>query len=73
MEEDEGAVFDPELRMLARLVEARCHVAGDLIEVDRGVWAIHGSIPVGGEVIMAKFSLRDEAASVLDRLGPNQP
>ena len=66
-------MFDPELRLLARLVEARSHVAGDLIEVDRGIWVIHGSIPVGGDVIMAEFSLRDEAKAVLDRLGPNQP
>ncbi len=40
-------MFDLGLRLLARLVEARCHVAGDLIEVDRGTWVIHGSIPSG--------------------------
>jgi hypothetical protein len=47
-------------------------IAGDVLEVSLGVWAIHGSIPVDGEVILAEFSLLDEAKSVLDQLRPNR-
>ena len=62
---------DQRLRLLEQLLDARVLVAGDVIEVSLGVWAIHGSIPVDGEVILAEFALPDEARSVLDRLGPN--
>ena len=62
-----------EVRALEQLVEERVCIAGDVVEVSVGVWAIHGSIPVDGEVILAEFPLLAEARSVLDRLGPNQP
>jgi hypothetical protein len=62
---------DPSLRLLEQLLDARAYVAGDVLEVSLGVWAIHGSIPVDGEVILAEFALPDEARSVLERLGPN--
>ena len=62
---------DQRLRLLERFVEEWVCVAGDVVEVSRGVWAVHGYIPVDGEVILAEFELRDEARSVLDRLGPN--
>ena len=63
---------DPSLRLLEQFLDARAYVAGDVLEVSRGVWAIHGSIPVDGEVILAEFSLPDEAMSVLERLAPNR-
>ena len=62
---------EPRLRLLERLLDERVHVAGDVVEVSRGVWAIHGSIPVDGDVILAEFAVPDEARSLLDRLGPN--
>ena len=62
---------DPSLRLLQQFLDARAYVAGDVLEVSLGVWAIHGSIPVDGEVILAEFTLPDEARSVLERLGPN--
>jgi hypothetical protein len=64
-------VLDQTLRLLDQLVDQRVRVAGDVLEVSLGVWAIHGSIPVDGEVILAEFSLLDEARSVLDQLRPN--
>ena len=63
---------DPSLRLLEQFLDARAYVAGDVLEVSHGVWAIHGSIPVDGEVILAEFSLPDEARSVLERLAPNR-
>jgi hypothetical protein len=67
----EGAMRDPRLHMLEQLVDERVRIAGDVLEVSVGVWAIHGSIPVDGEVILGEFALLDEARSVLDQLGPN--
>jgi hypothetical protein len=65
-------MLDQTLRLLDQLVDQRMRAAGDVLEVSLGVWAIHGSIPVDGEVILAEFSLLDEAKSVLDQLRPNR-
>jgi hypothetical protein len=62
---------DPRVRLLEQLVDQRVRIAGDVVEVSRGVWAIHGSIPVDGEVIVAEFAVLDEARSVLHELRPN--
>jgi hypothetical protein len=66
-------MLDPRLRLLEQLVDQRVPIAGDVLEVSLGVWAIHGSIPVDGEVILAEFGVLDEARSVLHQLGPNHP
>jgi hypothetical protein len=65
-------MVDRRLHLLEQLVDERVPVAGDVVEVSVGVWAIHGSIAVDGEVILAEFSLLDEARSVLAQLGPNR-
>jgi predicted acyltransferase (DUF342 family) len=65
-------MLDPRLHVLEQLVDERVRIAGDVLEVRVGVWVIHGSIPVDGEVILAEFSVLDEARSVLDQLGPNR-
>jgi hypothetical protein len=65
-------MVDRRLRLLEQLIDERVPVAGDVVEVSVGVWAIHGSIAVDGEVILAEFSLLDEARSVLAQLGPNR-
>lgn len=65
-------MLDPRLHVLEQLIAERVRIAGDVLEVSVGVWAIHGSIPVDGDVILAEFSLLDEARSVLDQLGPNR-
>jgi hypothetical protein len=64
-------MLDPRLHVLEQLIDERVLVAGDVLEVSLAVWAIHGSIPVDGKVILAEFSLIDEARSVLDQLGAN--
>jgi hypothetical protein len=56
-------MLDQTLRLLDQLVDQRMRAAGDVLEVSLGVWAIHGSIPVDGEVILAEFSVLDEARS----------
>jgi hypothetical protein len=65
-------MHDQRLRVLEQLIDQRVRVAGDVLEVSLGVWAIHGSIAVDGDVILAEFSVLDEARSVLGELGPNQ-
>jgi hypothetical protein len=44
----------------------------DLFQMDAEIWAIHGSIPVDGEVILAEFDQREAAAAVLAYLAAAQ-
>jgi hypothetical protein len=43
-------------------------VEGDLVEVAKGVWAIHGRWPYDGDVILAEYTSVTEAHVVLDHL-----
>src|SRR3954469_16810873 len=43
-------------------------VDGDVVAIDDGTWAIHGVIPVDGEVILAEFGTLEEAQAVLERI-----
>jgi hypothetical protein len=36
--------------------------------IGTGTWAIHGTIPVDGEVLMAEFDTQDEARDALGQL-----
>jgi len=38
------------------------------IEIDPHTWAIHGSIPVGGEAILAEFANKADAEAALELL-----
>jgi hypothetical protein len=44
----------------------------DLFQMDAQMWAIHGYIPVDGEVILAEFDHRETARSVLTQLAAAQ-
>src|SRR4051794_14049424 len=44
-------------------------VDGDVVAIDDGTWAIHGVIPVDGEVILTEFGTLEEAQAVLERIG----
>jgi hypothetical protein len=59
---------DPQLMFLEELVEEHASSAGDVIEVDAHTWAIHGSIAVDGEVIMAEYDTEEHARFVLQEL-----
>jgi hypothetical protein len=59
---------DRQLLFLEELVEEHAAVAGDVVEIDTHTWAIHGSIAVDGDVIMAEFDTQDEARAVLNEL-----
>jgi hypothetical protein len=50
------------------LVDEHATVAGDVFEIDEHTWAIHGSIPIDGEVLIAEFSREQDAVAVLEEL-----
>jgi hypothetical protein len=60
-----------QLEFLEELVDARANVAGDVLQIGISTWAIHGSIPVDGEVLVARYESLEEASHVLAQLGPN--
>jgi hypothetical protein len=63
---------DPQLAFLEELVEEHATVDGDIIEIDAHTWAIHGFIPVDGEVIMAEYESEEHARIVLDELAAEE-
>jgi hypothetical protein len=78
MNEPQGEQDDDRILLRRQLVEDRANIAADVFEVDPHTWAIHGVIPVGGDVIMAEFETEDEAKTVLGKLsapeyGPPAP
>jgi hypothetical protein len=61
---------DRQLELLLELARANDRIAGDLSQLGDGLWAIHGTIPVDGDVIMAEFGSVDAARTVLGQV-PN--
>jgi hypothetical protein len=59
---------DPQLTFLEELVEEHVSIAGDILELDAHTWAIHGSIAVDGEVIMAEYDTEEQARTILDEV-----
>jgi hypothetical protein len=59
-----------QLQFLEVLVEENASIAGDVIQVTEHMWAIHGYIPVDGDVLMAEFDTYDQATNVLGQLHP---
>ena len=57
-----------QLVFLEELVEEHATIAGDVVEIDTHTWAIHGSIAVDGDVIMAEFDTEEHARTVLGEL-----
>jgi hypothetical protein len=56
------------LEFLRALLVENASIDGDVFEIDQDAWAIHGVIPVDGEVLLAGFETYDEANRVLDQL-----
>ena len=44
----------------------------DLFQMDPQMWAVHGYIPVDGEVILAEFDQRETAVTFLAQLATAQ-
>jgi hypothetical protein len=62
----DGEQPDRQVLFLRELVDDNATIAGDVTEVAGHTWAIHGAIPVDGEVIMAEFDTYDHARVALD-------
>ena len=59
---------DPQLQFLRELVDANAPIAGDVARISEDTWAIHGIIPVDGDVILAEFDSYEGARITLDQL-----
>ena len=59
---------DPQLAFLQELIAEHATVAGDVLEIDEHTWAIHGTIALDGDVIMAEYDTEAHAHIVLDEL-----
>jgi hypothetical protein len=59
---------DPQLTFLQQLVEEHATIAGDVIELETHTWAIHGTIPIDGDVIMAEYDTEQHARTILGSL-----
>ncbi len=62
----DGEQPDRQLLFLREQVDDNATIAADITEVAGNTWAVHGAIPVDGEVIMAEFDTYDQAKVVLD-------
>lgn len=59
---------DRRLDVLRELVEENASIDGDVVEISKDAWAIHGVFPYDGEVPMAVFDTYEEAKQVLDEV-----
>ena len=57
----------PEM-LIESILHHRPRLDQDLFQIDTQLWAIHGYIPVDGEVILAEFDQPETARAVLARL-----
>jgi hypothetical protein len=63
-----GEESDRQLRFIQELLAENVQIAGDVAEIATNTWAIHGVIPVDGDVLVAEFDTYDEANVVLDEI-----
>jgi len=71
MNETRSEQTDRQLRFIEELLDENVLIAGDVTEIGTHTWAIHGVIPVGGDVIVAEFDTYSEARVVLNRISTN--
>jgi hypothetical protein len=50
------------------LIDEHVHISCDIVPIDDTTWAIHGSIAVDGDVILAEFEDPADAESALQEL-----
>jgi hypothetical protein len=68
MNDERGEQTDPAQRIIQELIDEHVRFDYDLVRIDDQTWAIHGSIAVDGEVILAEFTTQDDARSALEQL-----
>jgi hypothetical protein len=57
-----------EERVVRTLIEEHVQVSCQLLPIDEHTWAVHGSIAVDGEVILAEFDDRDDAELAVEEI-----
>jgi hypothetical protein len=67
MSENTDALARPEL-VVDALLRHGALIAGGVLQISADTWAVHGSIPMDGEVILAEFDRPEMASTVLDQL-----
>jgi hypothetical protein len=60
-----------QLQFLTELVNSHTEVAGDILQIGLTTWAIYGSIPVDGDVLVAEYDSLESAKAALAQLPPN--
>jgi len=65
---DERRETDSDPRIVEDIIAEHFPFDCNLIPIDAHTWAIHGSIPVAGDVILAEFSNREDAEAALKLL-----
>jgi hypothetical protein len=68
-----GEQPDRRLLLLRALIDENATIDGDVVEIDVHTWAIHGVIPVDGDVLMAEYDTYDQAKLALDSLSVDPP
>jgi hypothetical protein len=68
-----GQPIETQLRFVTDLVDHGAAVDGQVIRIADATWAVHGRIPVDGDVIIAEFDDPDAASAVIDRLWQPRP
>jgi len=61
-----------QLGLLTDLLDAHVHIAGDIVRIGLTRWALYGSIPFDGNVLVAEYDSPEEAGRALTFLGPNR-
>jgi hypothetical protein len=61
-----------DLGVIQELIDEHFPFDCNLIEIDAHTWAIHGSIPVGGEAILAEFGNKADAEAALELLAASE-
>jgi hypothetical protein len=59
-------------RLVEELIDEHVRVDCNLIPIDANTWAIHGSVAVDGNVILAEFDNKDDAEAALERIAAAQ-
>ena len=57
-----------ELGIVEELIDEHFRVDCTLIQIDAETWAIHGTIAVDGNVILAEFSNQQDAQTAIEQL-----
>ncbi len=68
MQDPHHELSDPDQQIIETLIDEHIHVSYDVVPIDDETWAIHASIAVDGEVIVAEFHDRADAETALKQL-----